>query len=265
VSVASGRNRFGLFILLRRLRYPLAVVVLVYAVAVFGFTLVPGVDPQGRPWTMSFLQAFYFISILGTTIGLGEIPHPFSDLQRLWGTFAMYATVVSWLYALGASFGVLQDPMFRRILHEGRVERAVKRLREPFHLICGYDERRQPRCARMTEDGRRRGRRDRRRAPTRSIEDLTIRCRRWQATRGAPGTLILAGLTHPKCRRRADQRRPRQHQDAHRAAAEQTCRCCARCATMPHMRAWRLRCRPSDQPRRYIRERVALSITPACT
>ena len=38
MSVFSSRSQFGLFILLRRLRYPLAVVVLVYAVAVLGFT-----------------------------------------------------------------------------------------------------------------------------------------------------------------------------------------------------------------------------------
>ena len=201
MSVASGRNRFGLFILLRRLRYPLAVVVLVYAVAVFGFTLVPGVDPQGRPWTMSFLQAFYFISILGTTIGLGEIPHPFSDLQRLWGTFAMYSTVVSWLYALGASFGVLQDPMFRRILHEGRVERAVKRLREPFHLICGYDDAGSRVARELTEDGRRVVvvEIDAARADAVDIEDLTIQVPALAGDASDPRTLILAGLTHPKC------------------------------------------------------------------
>ena len=102
MSVASGRNRFGLFILLRRLRYPLAVVVLVYAVAVFGFTLVPGIDAAGQPWRMGFLHAFYFVSFLGTTIGLGEIPQPFSDAQRLWATASIYATVTAWLYGIGA-------------------------------------------------------------------------------------------------------------------------------------------------------------------
>ena len=45
--------------------------IVVYAVAVFGFTLVPGIDAAGQPWRMGFLHAFYFVSFLGTTIGLG--------------------------------------------------------------------------------------------------------------------------------------------------------------------------------------------------
>ena len=47
-----GRARHGIFILLRRLHVPLAALVLVYAVAVLGFTLIPGTDPQGQPWRM---------------------------------------------------------------------------------------------------------------------------------------------------------------------------------------------------------------------
>lgn len=201
MNVAPGRSRYGLFILLRRLRYPLAVVVLTYAVAVWGFTLVPGVDPEGRPWTMNFLDAFYFVSILGTTIGLGEVPHPFSELQRLWATFAIYATVVSWLYALGAFFSVLQDPVFRRILHESRVDRAVRRQREPFHLICGYDDAGSRVVRELTEDGRRSVvvEIDAARADAVDIEDLTLQVPALAGDASDPRTLVLAGLTHPQC------------------------------------------------------------------
>lgn len=201
MSITAGRARYGLFILLRRLRYPLAVVVLVYAVAVIGFTLVPGVAPDGTPWTMNFLDAFYFVSILGTTIGLGEVPYPFSELQRLWATFAIYATVVSWLYALGAFFSVLQDPMFRRIHHENRVERAVRRLREPFHLICGYDDAGSRVVRELTEDGRRSVvvEIDAVRADAVDIEDLTIQVPTLAGDASDPKTLLLAGLAHPQC------------------------------------------------------------------
>ena len=201
MNAAPGRSRYGLFILLRRLRYPLAFVVLAYAVAVFGFTLVPGIDPDGEPWTMNFLDAFYFVSILGTTIGLGEVPHPFSELQRLWGTFAIYATVISWLYALGAFFNVLQDPVFRRILHEGRVERAVRRLREPFHLICGYDDAGSRVARELTEDARRSVvvEIDPARADAVDIEDLTLHVPALAGDAADPKTLLLAGLTHPQC------------------------------------------------------------------
>ncbi len=103
----------GVFLLLRRLRAPLVVLILVYAVSVIGFTLVPGTDPQGRPWRMDFLHAFYFVSFLGTTIGLGEIPYPFSGAQRLWAVWSIYSTVIAWLYGIGALLSTLQDPLFR--------------------------------------------------------------------------------------------------------------------------------------------------------
>lgn len=198
---APGRDRYGLFILLRRLRFPLLGLVLVYAVAVFGFTLVPGIDPDGHAWTMNFLEAFYFVSFLGTTIGLGEIPHPFSDLQRLWTTVTIYATVVSWLYAVGALFSVLQDPVFRRILHESRIERAVRRMREPFHLICGYDDAGSRVVRELTEDGTRSVvvEIDSVRADAVDIEDLTIQVPAMAGDASDPKTLVLAGMTHSQC------------------------------------------------------------------
>jgi voltage-gated potassium channel len=153
MSEANGRTRHGTFILLRRLRRPLLVLIAVYAVAVLGFTLIPGVAPDGRPWRMSFLHAFYFVSFLGTTIGLGEVPHPFSDAQRLWATASIYGTVVAWLYAIGGLFAVLQDPMFRRISEEAGVDRAVRRMREPFYLLCGYDDTGYRVARELTEDG----------------------------------------------------------------------------------------------------------------
>ena len=153
MSPGSLPTRHGIFILFRHLRVPLVVLILVYAVVVLGFTLVPGVDPQGQPWHMSFLHAFYFVSFLGTTIGLGEIPHPFSDMQRLWATGSIYATVTAWLYAVGAMFGVLRDPTFRRVVREERFERAVRGLRKPFYLLCGYGDSGQRVAHELAEDG----------------------------------------------------------------------------------------------------------------
>lgn len=196
-----GRTRHGIFILLRRLRAPLTLLVLVYAVAVFGFTVVKGIDPQGQPWTMGFLHAFYFVSFLGTTIGLGEIPYPFSDAQRLWATASIYATVVSWLYAIGALFSVLQDPLFRRIAHENQVARAVRRLREPFHLICGYDDAGSRVAKELSQDGSRLVviDIDAARADTVDIEDLSITVPTLVGDASDPETLLLAGLQHPLC------------------------------------------------------------------
>ena len=166
-------------------------------------------------------------------------------MQRLWATASIYATVISWLYAVGALFSVLQDPVFRRILHESRVERAVRRMREPFHLICGYDDAGSRVVRELTEDGRRSVvvEIDTARADAVDIEDLTIQVPALAGDASDPKTLMLAGLTHSamRRRRRAHGGRPCQHQDrAHRAAPEsRNCRCCARCATTPRTPAWR--------------------------
>ena len=57
------------YLLLRRLRLPLLVLVGVYAISILGFVLIPGQDNHGNVWDMSFFHAFYFVSFMGSTIG----------------------------------------------------------------------------------------------------------------------------------------------------------------------------------------------------
>lgn len=201
MSSPGQRTRHGIFILLRRLRTPLILLITVYAVCVLGFTLVPGVTPDGQPWRMSFLHAFYFVSFLGTTIGLGEIPYPFSDAQRLWATASIYGTVVAWLYGIGALFSVLQDPLFRRIVHESRVERAVRRIEEPFYLVCGYDDAGSRVARELSEDGMRMVVIDAasERVDTVEVDDLTVAVPALCGDASDPKTLVLAGLTSGYC------------------------------------------------------------------
>ncbi len=201
MRTAGSSTGWGIFILLRRLRVPLSVLIGVYAVAVLGFTLVTGVDPEGRRWTMSFLDAFYFVSFLGTTIGLGEIPHPFSGAQRLWVTLSIYATVIAWLYAIGALFGVLQDPAFRRIRRESAMERAVGGLRVPFYLICGYDDAGTRVAHELVEDGAAFVVVDVERARVDMVEvdDLYSNVPALTADASDPKSLVLAGLKSPHC------------------------------------------------------------------
>ncbi len=129
-----------LFLLFRRMRLPLIVLISTYAVSIVGLVLIPGQDANGGPRHMDLFHAFYFVSFMGSTIGFGEIPYPFTDAQRMWTTFTIYATVVSWLYGIGAMLGVLQDPAFRRVVKQRSFERAVRRLKEPFYLVCGYGD-----------------------------------------------------------------------------------------------------------------------------
>jgi voltage-gated potassium channel len=128
------------FILLRRMRAPLLAVIVTYAIAMTGLVLVPGVDPEGRPWRMSFFHAFYLLAYTATTTGFGELPHPYSDAQRMWVTFSLYMTVIAWIYAVGRLIALLQDPAFQRVLSGTRFERRVRALREPFVIVCGYGE-----------------------------------------------------------------------------------------------------------------------------
>lgn len=129
-----------LILILRRLRTPIITLILVYAIAVFGLVLMPGVDPQGNPWRMTLFDAFYVMSYTATTIGFGEIPYPFSYAQRLWMTFSIYLSVIGWAYTLGSVFALAGHPAFRMALGRYRFEARVRRMTDPFYIVCGYGQ-----------------------------------------------------------------------------------------------------------------------------
>lgn len=129
-----------IFLVLRRLRRPLIALICAYAVSILGFTVIPGADDQGNPWRMDFFHAFYFVSFMGSTIGFGEIPYPFTGGQRMWATLTIYVTVVTWLYAIGNILSLVNDTAFRRVLAFSAFARQVRQIREPFYLICGYGD-----------------------------------------------------------------------------------------------------------------------------
>ena len=130
----------AIFVVLRRMRAPLIVLIVIFAVTVFGLTLIPGQDAQGRPWRMGFFDAFYVMSYTATTIGFGEIPYPFTYGQRMWVTVSIYLTVIGWAYAIGSLLALLQDRGFRRAVAAQHFTRKVSRLREPFLLIAGFGQ-----------------------------------------------------------------------------------------------------------------------------
>ncbi|MFO1318575.1 MAG: NAD-binding protein [Burkholderiales bacterium] len=130
----------ALFLMLRRMRMPLLVLIASYGVSILGMVLIPGVDGQGMPWRMSFFHAFYFVSYTATTIGFGEIPYAFTDAQRMWVTVSIYVTVVAWFYAIGKILQLMQDPAFQQVLATNAFRRDVHRLRDAFYIVCGYGE-----------------------------------------------------------------------------------------------------------------------------
>ncbi|NWG30223.1 MAG: NAD-binding protein [Rhodocyclaceae bacterium] len=129
------------FIVLRRMRAPLILLIAIYAVSILGLTLIPGVDAEGRPAPpMSFLHAFYFVSYTATTIGFGEIPQAFSEAQRMWVTAIIYATVIVWTYAILTILALFSDRAFQQALSASRFKRRVQHLAEPFYIVCGCGE-----------------------------------------------------------------------------------------------------------------------------
>ncbi|HSN69856.1 MAG TPA: potassium channel family protein, partial [Steroidobacteraceae bacterium] len=130
----------SLLLILRRLRAPIIVLIVVFAVGMTGLVLIPGVDENGDPWQMTLFQAFYFTTYTASTIGFGEIPHPFTDEQRLWVTAIIYASVIGWAFLVGSLLSLGRDKAVRKALTDRRFHRNVDALVEPFHLICGFGE-----------------------------------------------------------------------------------------------------------------------------
>ncbi len=129
-----------LFMILRRLRRPLILIIASFGIATIGLTLVPGVDDQGNTWYMSIFEAFYVISYTATTIGFGEVPYPYSQEQRLWMTFSIYFTVIPWFYAIGKIISLLQDISLRQTITAERFARNVQQIQEPFFILCSYGQ-----------------------------------------------------------------------------------------------------------------------------
>ncbi|MCH8543108.1 MAG: NAD-binding protein [Alcanivorax sp.] len=188
-------------IIMRRMRPPMILLISAYALAVLGFTLMPGVDDQGEPWSMTFFQAFYVVSYTGSTIGFGEVPYAFSNAQRLWTMVSIYLTVFAWLYSVGTIISLIQDPEFRSALIRSRQLRSMGGLREPFYLICGYGDTgkllaraligRGYRIAVIDQDA---GNMEQLRS-----QDSGIHVPAFCMDAEVPGNLVDAGLQHPWC------------------------------------------------------------------
>jgi len=190
-----------LFLILRRLRRPLILIIVCFAIAILGLTLAPGIDDKGRLWHMSIFQALYVISYTATTIGFGEIPYAYSQSQRLWMTFSIYLTVIPWFYAVGKIISLLQDTALRQAIITERFANTVRSLQEPFYILCSYGESASVLARTLDEKGMRvvviESQQDRLNeldlAETRSV--IPHLC----ADANLPENLIRAGVHHPLC------------------------------------------------------------------
>ncbi len=191
------------FLVLRRMRAPIIVLIVIYAISVVGLTLIPGIDADGRMSApLSFFHAFYFISYTATTIGFGELPGAFSDAQRLWVTICIYLTVVGWSYSVVTLIALLQDKGFQNTLTTNRFARRVLRLKEPFYLVCGCGE--TGNLIARTFDRIEQAfvvlEKDELRVEELDLQDFKTDTPALAADASVPDNLLLAGLKHPKCR-----------------------------------------------------------------
>ncbi len=189
------------FLILRQMRRPLLTLVVAYAVAILGLSLIPGRDADGNLWYMSIFHATYVISYVSTTIGFGEVPYEFTDGQRMWVIFSIYATVISWIYAIGTILSLLQDKTFQQALVERRFARRVRAQREPFFLVCGYGETGSALVEALTRRGQHAVVIDIDAARTTQIQLQNLReyvpALHGDARR--PEHLVDAGMNHPAC------------------------------------------------------------------
>ncbi len=200
-AAAAAPSTAAIFLVLRRMRAPLIVLITVFSIAVLGLTLIPGEQPDGGTEPLSFFEAFYFMSFTATTIGFGEIPYELTTDQRMWVTFSIYLAVIGWAYAIGTLLALLQDRGFRKALETQRFARQVGRIPQPFLTMVGYAQAGE-RVARALDT---RGRRfvvvDRvqDRIDTLALETLRADVPALCANPRVPQTLILAGLTQARC------------------------------------------------------------------
>jgi voltage-gated potassium channel len=200
-TASASQASATIFLVMRRMRAPLIVLIVIFAVSTLGLTLIPGQDAQGRPWRMGFFDAFYVMSYTASTIGFGEIPYAFTYNQRMWVTISIYLTVVGWAYAIGSLLALVQERSFRQALALQHFTRKVRRLAEPFLLIAGYGQTGELLARSLDALGRRfvvidndAGR----------IDDLYLDAYHADVPglvgdAGDPGLLAVAGLGHPCC------------------------------------------------------------------
>jgi voltage-gated potassium channel len=202
VPMASATQASAtIFLVMRRMRTPLIVLIAIFAVSTLGLTLIDGQDAQGRPWRMGFFDAFYVMSYTASTIGFGEIPYAFTYNQRMWVTISIYLTVVGWAYAIGSLLALVQERSFRQALALQHFTRKVRRLGEPFLLIAGYGQTGELLARSLDALGRRFVVID---SDSGRIDDLYLDSYHADvpglvADAGDPGHLAVAGLGHPYC------------------------------------------------------------------
>lgn len=191
------------YLILRRMRFPLILIIVIYTITVSGLALIPTQDEQGNPAPpMSLFEAFYVISYTSTTIGFGELPTPFTPLQRMWMTLSIYLSVIGWSYSVVTIISLVQERGFQNALQAARFSGRIHGLREPFYIVCGCGETGILVCHGLDRLGLRFVviENDEDRIAELRLEDFRSDVPLMNADAGRPRTILEAGLQSPHCR-----------------------------------------------------------------
>ncbi|MCU7865995.1 MAG: NAD-binding protein [Candidatus Thiodiazotropha sp. (ex Lucinoma borealis)] len=201
MAATSELDRVSMLVL-RYMRRPIFALIIVYAIGITGMALIPGMAADGSPEYMSLFHAFYFFTYTATTTGFGEIPNEFTDQQRLWAILCLYIGVIAWLYAIGSIIHLIQNMHFVQALSEYRFSRVVKKITEPFFIICGFGDTGSL-LARGLSDHRFTAvviDRDPERIKALSLRDYNVNMPGLCGDPSEPKHLVDAGLQHPLCK-----------------------------------------------------------------
>lgn len=148
------RANEAFWIVIRRLRVPILILIVSYSISIVMLTLIPGKDSNGRVYYMTFFDAFYIVSYTANTIGYGEIPYTLTYPQRLVTLIMIYLTVPAWFYAIGNIVALIGDASFKREMKKILFKRKISKMNEDFVVICGYNSISRIMIEKFQKDGR---------------------------------------------------------------------------------------------------------------
>lgn len=191
----------AIFLIMRRMRMPLIVVVTTFSFCTAGMMLMPGVDGDGNPYRLNIFDAFYQMTITLTTVGFTEAPYAFSYPQRMWMTMSIFLLVISWAYAIGVFFALIQGEAFQTAVATSQFRRQVHRLVEPFIIVAGYGDAGRIVGTELDEHYRRFVLIDKQEGKVESVisHQLSFDVPALRGDCASPAVLGMAGLGHREC------------------------------------------------------------------
>ena len=191
----------SLYLIIKRMRTPMYVLVVTFSISILGMVLIPGQTPDGEPYHLTFFDAFYFVSYMATTIGFGESPYEFTYPQRLWVGFCIYLTVIGWFYAIGSIITLVQDKVLAAQIALAQFQRKIRKMEEPFIIFVGYNSLTRRIIDRLANEGIRSVviEKDEQKIKELSLENYVIEVPALVGDIRDPKVFRIAGIHKPNC------------------------------------------------------------------